>query len=360
MNREPWPICLSFENDELFSSWLIRTSLENGSDPMTWTWFYWKGWRPWTVDLDRYCPNDKLLQISCSQFTDKQLEQATLAPTIKKILSYQPSLQQTWPWIIPLGIRNRERTGGLHFCPKCLQEKPIYFRKAWRYSWNHTCFKHNILLFECCPSCSNPLIPHKVDLDYPKLNLCKRCGFDLSSIIMEHSSNKVFQIQFLLNAAIYSEDIIFPWNIQNISELFATIRYFYNFINLATKRVVNSDIKLCKKLNIDTTLRSTKINTESLDKTPPNWMRELDCTISQLLAFNLDEIAQLFRDCGMSKESFHKTNYPISPTIQHILTLLPSNSRFMRKTASKINKIIYPKSKKEVREMWFELKDYLK
>lgn len=358
MNKEPWPIQVSFENDELLSSWLIRTSLENGSDPMTWSWYYWEKWRTWTIDIDRYCPEDKLFNICNQKFTQEQLKESTLSPTINKILDHQPNLKRTWPWVIPLGSRNRERTGGLRFCPECLKEEPAYFRKAWRLSWNHTCPKHHVLLHEHCPSCSSPLIPHKANFYHPELHLCKRCGTDLSLTSTVQSPNKLFRVQHLLNNSISTRRTALPFDIKNTSELFATVRYFYNFINLAAKGTIRSDRAICKKLNINTTLRPTKFKIDSIDKAPPVWMREMDFAVSQLLILNTLEIVELFLYCGMNQESLHKTKDPISLTIQDILLSLPSNSH-TRKWASKVSKEIKPKSKEEVWEMWLELQEFL-
>lgn len=354
-----WPISLPIKEDELLSSWLIRNALANGSDPMTWTWFFWGKWRPWTIDIDRHCPDEKLLAISNNFFGIESLEQATLTPTILNIVGKQPPLKQAWPWVTRLGSRNRERTGGLRFCPECLKEEPIYFRKSWRLSWNHTCTKHGVLLQEYCPSCSSPITPHKSDFNKPELHICKRCGFDLSLIKNEYTSKEPIQVQNLLNRAISSKDCHLPWDMESNSELFSTIRYFYKFINLATKSEINADIALCNKLDIDTSLQSTVITIENIDKSPPIWMRELDCAVSKLLILSTREIIELFLDCEMTQEGFRKSKEPKIQVIQDILKSLPSNSHH-RKSSSKTTKEIKPKSKEEVWEMWLELQEFLK
>lgn len=359
MNKPLWPIKVPLKEDELLSSWIIRTSIENGSDPMTWTWFYWGKWRAWTLDLDRYCPEDKIENISSSAFKYNTLEQATLKPTIIKILGKQPPLKQGWHWVTRLGSRNRERTGGLRFCPKCLKEDPVYFRKSWRLSWNHTCPKHDVLLQEYCPLCSSPITPHKSDFDKSELHICKRCGFDLSLTQTEYSLKERLQVQNLLNKAVSDENYLLPWGIESTYELFSTIRYFYEFLNLAAKGEINADIALCNKLDIDTSLRPTTITIENIDKSPPIWMRELDFAVSQLLILSTREIIELFLECEMTRESFRKSKESHIPVIQNILKSLPSNSHH-RKSSSRTTKEIKPKSKEEVWEMWLELQEYLK
>lgn len=354
-----WPIVLPIKEDELLSSWLIRNSLANGSDPMTWTWFFWGKWRPWTIDIDRHCPKEKLMVISSDVFKIQSLEQATLKPTIFNILGEQPPLKQAWPWVTRLGSRNRERTSGLRFCPICLKETPVYFRKLWRLSWNHTCPKHDVLLQEYCPSCSSPITPHKSDFDKPELHICKRCGFDLSLTKTECSSTKPFHVQHLLNKAISNKNLPLPWGIESTYELFSTIRYFYEFLNLAAKGEINADIAICNKLDIDTAHRSTTIKIENIDKSPPIWMLELDLAVSQLLILSTREIIEIFLECEMTRESFRKSKETHLPVVQKILKSLPTNNHH-RKTSSRTTKEIKPKSKEKVWEMWLELQEYLK
>lgn len=358
MNKPLWPIRTRFKEDELLSSWIIRTSLENGSDPMTWTWFYWGKWRPWTIDIDRFCPRDKLQKISSPIFTINTLEEATLAPTIIKILGEEPPLKQAWPWITRQGSRNRERTGGLRFCPECLKEES-YFRKSWRFAWNHSCPKHRVLLQEFCPSCSSPLTPHKADFEHSELYLCKRCGLNFTEIKSEASLEYTIQIQTILNKAIRSKSIPFPWNIDSITELFLSIRYLYIFFNLASKGHTNSDKAICGALGVKSTVRPTEYKIESIEKAPPIWIRELDKCVSQLLILNDSEIADLFSRHGVTQESFSKNKTIPSEFIKDILHRLPRNKRH-RTSSSRKSTEIKPKTKEEVWTMWLVLQEYLK
>lgn len=44
-------------SNESISSWLIRASFDCGTDPLTFTGFYWEKHRLWTLDLDRGLEN---------------------------------------------------------------------------------------------------------------------------------------------------------------------------------------------------------------------------------------------------------------------------------------------------------------
>jgi len=354
-----WPIVLPIKKDELLSSWLIRNSLANGSDPMTWTWFFWGKWRPWTIDFDRHCPETKIEILTSPAFDFQSLEQATLTPIITKILGEQPSLKQTWPWVTRQGSRNRERSGGIRFCSECLKEEPIYFRKAWRLSWNHSCPRHKVLLHEFCTNCSSPIVPHKANFNHPELHLCKRCGYDLTTITSNDSAEHTLHVQSLLNRVITSNNIKLPWDIDSIVELFLTIRFFYIFLNLAAREVTSSDKAICKELGINTPIRPTKFIIESIEKAPPVWTRELDSATSQLLHLNPTEIAEFLSECGATQECFRKNKEIESKTIVFIISQLPANSRNRISTSKKPIEI-EPKSKDEVWGKWLELQEYLK
>ena len=51
--------------DEILSSWLIRTAISHGCTPLTLTHSIWgNSWRPWTTDFDLNIPKQKLISLS--------------------------------------------------------------------------------------------------------------------------------------------------------------------------------------------------------------------------------------------------------------------------------------------------------
>lgn len=358
MNNNIWPISIVFEEDELLSSWLIRTALENGSDPMTWTWYYWGQWRPWTIDLDRYCPIDKLKILSNLGLDLNTLQAATLMPSMLMILDRLPSKRQTWPWITRLGSRNRERTGGLRFCIECLKEQPIYFRKSWRFAWNHSCSKHNMLLQEFCPNCNSPLTLHKVSVNNPHLSICQRCYYDLATTITTNNEQKNFQVQNLLNSIVLERQYDLPWGVESTTILFSIIRHLYSFLSYATKGITNSEKALCKSLNMNIELRPKEFKLESIEKAPTYWIRELDYAVSQLLVLNISEIYELFNKCGITQESFYR-NQRNGALLLDFIWPTPQSKERKKLITKKALTTIQPKTKEEVWNMWLDLQEFL-
>jgi len=85
-----------------------------------------------------------------------------------------------WPWVLPLGSRNRRRYGGLQFCPPCLAEDTTpYFRRSWRLAWHVGCVRHGTLLTDHCGCCRAPVEPHRTLAGDVTLCRCPSCGHDL-------------------------------------------------------------------------------------------------------------------------------------------------------------------------------------
>lgn len=57
------------------------------------------------------------------------------------------------PWLLP-----REPTTTIPFCPLCLAESPVmYFRTAWHLAFTTVCRRHEVVLWESCPACAEPV-----------------------------------------------------------------------------------------------------------------------------------------------------------------------------------------------------------
>lgn len=187
-------------HNESLSSWLIRNSIIQGSDPIGWVYGIWGDWRVWTRDIDRYLPEDKAAQLKLATGTNlKRIHDMTLSPFIENIYGETPDIKKAWNWVVPTGQRNRTRTNGMPFCPECLKDKLPYFPRHWRLSWNIGCGRHDTLLQIHCPKCSTVFSPHLLTYDKPHLRLCVNCGFDLSTIQAPNVDNHLMIFQLLLD-----------------------------------------------------------------------------------------------------------------------------------------------------------------
>ncbi len=166
---------------ELLSAWLVRTALAQGCDPLHLTGWLWPRWRAWTVDLDRGLTADRLATLAMHSGLDSDLLNASMLHSCLPLIA--PGLahkRATWPWILALGSRNRQRRSGLQFCPLCLKNDAIpYFRRAWRFAWHVGCSEHKALLVDHCGNCQALVTPHRLKARDALVCLCSTCRVDL-------------------------------------------------------------------------------------------------------------------------------------------------------------------------------------
>ncbi|MFC4349520.1 TniQ family protein [Kordiimonas lipolytica] len=171
-----WPVHPKPQPFELFSSWLTRIALGNGTSAHNFCQSIWPGKQVWTRDIDVYgwkglvetlalktgTPPHQIINLSLSYYEGTVFEEMHgRCPT---------------NWVLPTGIYHRIRRGfGLQWCPKCLQSDPIpYFRRHWRMAFASCCPKHGILLADRCHCCKAPAVPFRKGLV-----TCFQCTADL-------------------------------------------------------------------------------------------------------------------------------------------------------------------------------------
>lgn len=361
MNKPLWPIQTQIQPDELLSSWLIRTSLENGSDPMTWSWYFWGKWRAWTIDIDRKCEESKLAAISFNQFDQNTLRNATLTPYIEATLTKPLADKAAWPWLIPLGSRNRDRSNqGLRFCPECLKEKTPYFKRDWRMAWTHSCPKHNTVLLNHCPKCSHAITPHLVTQDNPDICTCSRCGFDLRASKTAISDSKAIRVQELLNDVFFNKATRqLPWGIRNASDFIHTTRNIMSFLLMCyTDR---TQYKNHHEIGMALSFPSEKniiTNAATIERIPPTLMLILAKSLHMLMEMNIKDLVSFFQAHGVTQSQLrNRFTFP-APTFEFIIDQMCESKKSGRGTNSK-PKSIKPRSKDEVLKMWQSIQRYL-
>ena len=97
--------------NESISSWLIRAALDCGTEPITFTGFYWDKWRLWTYDLDRgfepITPQiyEDITALSLNQQVN--LTSHSLYSVLKPINGESTLIKGQAKWVISRGSRNR-------------------------------------------------------------------------------------------------------------------------------------------------------------------------------------------------------------------------------------------------------------
>ena len=170
-------------SDELLSSWLLRTIKSYGSEPHTFCAIAFPGVEVWTRDIDRSASDDLLTTIDrlCA-FPPGTAESMTLRDFERRI-DGSDGHQGNFPWILSLGIEHRTRDRhGLMYCPDCWREdedeaQPLYVRKSWRLGFMTKCLDHGNPMYDSCPHCDAPFVPHRSP--GLKIWLCHHCGESL-------------------------------------------------------------------------------------------------------------------------------------------------------------------------------------
>ena len=60
------------------------------------------------------------------------------------------------PFLLKLNS-NSSKNSNIRYCPLCLSEEIPYFRMHWRFGYYTACVKHQILMHNSCPNCTEPI-----------------------------------------------------------------------------------------------------------------------------------------------------------------------------------------------------------
>ena len=171
-------------NDELLSSWLIRTAYMHHSDPATFLNLYFPeyDYHLWDNDLDLYNNDSFINSLSLKTGYKKEIFYGMTLKSYEGWLSETIHYNNRNAFIMPIFRRKRNiRQHAQRICPLCLKEdKQPYLRKKWRLFFSTACIKHKCFLIDKCPSCGEPFVIHKrlYDGDFPH---CRKCGFSFKT-----------------------------------------------------------------------------------------------------------------------------------------------------------------------------------
>jgi len=356
------PVNLCPLDDEILSSWIIRNSIANGSDPSSWAGAIWPNWRAWTRDLDRSIPTPKMQVLSkASGVSMQSLKDMTLEPTVERVLNCKHlNYKKAWPWVVPTGGRNKAKVNGLHYCPLCLSNKPSYFRKSWRLSWVIACPIHQSLLLNKCPCCNQSISPHLVSYLKTDVTRCVSCEFDLTLSTTSCVDPDAFWLQGLLTQSLRrTKDFKFPLNINEVAELFDVVRYLMAFFQHSLKdkkpfRLLHQKLKIDNLNTYYKPLAGVRIEARVyLER------HFLMIATARLLKLNLSEISKLFAEVNITRQMFMigKTS---SKVIHQIKSVLPDNSNVGYVSPSFSKSAIKARSKIEVDALMAEILPYLR
>ena len=341
-------------SDESLNSWLIRSSIANGSDPRSFYIALWEEYKAWNKDLDKHLPKQQAYSLAkMTALTPEEIKNLTLEPYLQKIIDKPLNPLGLWYFLIPRGKRGLSQTNGMHFCSKCLSDSTPYLKRQWRLAWNIGCPVHKIKLLNRCPNCKIIFSPQLLKYDTPKIYLCSSCGFDLRGSKTTPANEKVLKFQEMLNNAIFNvQTTSFPaLHTQSLQDLFMTIRSIIPFFLQASKikkyhiffDVLDLDIVYMKENKIIHVFEKMNVND-----------REFLLKLTyQFLQADIETIKELLQQLETTNKVFASKPASMSPTILYL-------SKFLKITdSSKIENpkqyAIKPNTKDEVNRLYSEL-----
>jgi len=315
-----WSIPCPLYDDELLSSWLVRTAIANGCDPLTLTGDIWGAWRPWTLDIDRGIPDEKLniLAKKCSTTPDK-FDYIFLRRIVRKIVGCEPYAKQSWPWVLAIGARNRMRTGGLQYCPSCLGEK-AYFRCHWRLAWHCCCVTHNTVLRDCCEQCLMPIEPHRLEAHHRSIVFCPNCLSDLSKFTNVTPSEETLLFQCMADRALSDGYCVYSSITLPVSEWFDLAHFFYKFVN----RMINSDSPLFNSLACYFGANDIPKKAPQLEKSNIEIRSRRLSVVAKLLNLDREMLALILKEHCISQRCFCPKGTRLPPCLSCVSEELKS------------------------------------
>lgn len=192
-----WPLHPQPLPDEIFSSWIYRTSRANGIK------FYSLCRLVAPEERNVYTNFDHIISQSAVREFARKLKttyrrafETTLDSYAGYLFENATKKGNMKTCLLHTGISSNELNRfPLQICPLCLSEGEPYFRKRWRVSLVTVCTEHECKLLDQCPECLSPIKPLKHDsknVNKPfkgKITSCFNCGLDLASCSTK-SANK--------------------------------------------------------------------------------------------------------------------------------------------------------------------------
>ncbi|HDR1344730.1 TPA: TniQ family protein [Pasteurella multocida] len=324
--------------NESISSWLIRAALDCGTDPLTFTGFYWEKHRLWTLDLDRGLDNidptiyDDIHTLS----TQVQLSEHSLFRRLYPINLDETLAKGQVRWVIPRSARNRTHHIGQQYCPLCLDELP-YLHNDWRLAWNFGCLKHNVILSDRCYHCGTLYQPHLLSAEKLYLNHCHQCGGKLEQGTIEMSCTEKMALQGINQVLEQNSGLCFGRKVSG-KVWFDMLRYFLNLLRRAANKPNYVLAKFLDNLQIDVSSVCSPKTGLSFEQLPLGERINLLVNAYQILGMEMDSIRGAIHYCGGTQKTFMFEQPP--DFWQELIALAPVGLNKARKRATIQNKSI--------------------
>ncbi len=340
-----WSISSDINQDELFSSWLIRNALLNGCDPLTLAWNLWPDWRPWTIDIDRFVALEKLSYLSqCSGISVKEIHATTLYNLAQRIAPTRKSRKTIWPWILAIGARNRKRKRyALQYCPICLQnDQAPYFRIQWRLAWHTVCHQHECLLWDKCPSCGSPIQPHTLTGKECSIAICSSCKFDLKNSPSQNASSHLISFQKKTDQAAISNKAIYNGIKLTAKEWFELAHFFSLLVRKICSATITPYQRLLEYAGLDYLKHILCPPRVRIELLPADDRVNLLLGTHHLTSRDFSSLQTILHDVEATRQCFCPKGTYLPPVLQEIYFTLPDNAYQMKHKSKRRQRKLSP------------------
>jgi hypothetical protein len=341
-----WPVPVPMAPDEIFSMWLVRASLAQGCDPMVVAGYLWPMWRPWTTDLDRGISDARLSPlVRLSGIDANAFRAACLRPIALATGANLSGAGSIWPWILPLGSRNRKRNGGLQYCSVCLaSDARPFFRLQWRLAWHTCCAVHQIGLKDRCCHCHAPVEPHRL-LSTGVMTSCATCGGDLRSQVQSEAVKGAQVFQDSVDNVVVSAFGHYGSHKLNAKEWFFLGKYLLMLLRCASRNKAGGLATCLRMLDPDTELLARPITGLGFEMLPPGERAAFLSSVGKLVLAGPERLGDAAASVFLKGESLRQ-GWPLLPSqISAIVRTLPQESRSRRSNLKpRVSQPIAPQS----------------
>lgn len=356
----PWALNVPLLPDESLSSWLVRTALRQGCDPLALTGAIWPKWRIWTRDIDREIPDVRMSPlVNASGIPSSEFQKSALRYDCERIAGYFLPETRTWPWLLALGTRNRTHHGGQQFCPLCFMEDSApYLRRHWRLAWHTGCSVHGVQLVDDCPACKAPIEPHRLIAEDVHLAQCSRCKYDFRKTICTALSLEELAFQKMADSILKKDIATVGENSVAVAEWFSIAAFFLGVVRRASRRPESAFADALGSLGIPITASMMPLSGLSFELLPASERRELLVAVKRLLSIDLEETVETFINADVKATALHDQRKPPPIALLPMIALLsdsPSVTHCHRTPPSH-----HPKTERAVRASWERLKRRMK
>ncbi len=350
-----WSVPIPLLPDELLSSWLVRTAFGHGCDPLALTGYLWPDWRAWTQDFDRGL-NKKYLSIltEISGIKASKFFAASLQSFISIIHSKNINKYSNLPWILPVGIRNRRRHGGLQYCPLCFSEdKEPYFRVQWRLAWHTICPIHNVNLMDKCPTCMSPIEPHRLLPSDGNMGVCATCKQNLKKTIPINAEAEALLFQQTADRVVKCKYGFYGKLRLPSAEWFLLSRFFVTLLIRTSPKKSKGLTLLAEAVGINLCDLIPSETGLSFELLPVNERIMLISGVRKLFKFDASQLLELLIKLSITASTLCESQHSLPVCIKDILKKLQQNNQLYRKKIK--NNSSSPNSKITVMRMWKRL-----